>query len=268
MSTPFFSNSAAPDKSAPRRINPWRMFIGSMIPNWLQCRTEISQGAKLTYARLAQYAGKNGGCFPKQKTLATELGVSERTVREYICELVGFRLIEKERPGLGLANRYFFLDHPWMLEGQPKAKSGSGQKWQEFSAPDRKNSSVPERQKTSAPSSKENQGKRESMRKEHTHPAIAGSIPASLDEAMTIARQLGIEEAFARQEYHAKQSIGWKDGYGNEITSWPDHLQARWPVEQRKRAERRDTVRKSGKRGPSPPRQFAAGDYKQSINDL
>jgi len=99
----FFSGD-----SPRRRINPWRMFVGSMIPNWLQCRREISQGAKLAYARLAQHAGKDGGCFPKQETLAAELGVSERTANEYVRTLVKFRLIEKERPGLGRSNRYYF----------------------------------------------------------------------------------------------------------------------------------------------------------------
>src|ERR1035437_5480160 len=83
--------------SRPHRINPWRMFIGSMIPNWLQRRTEVSQGAKLAYARLAQHAGEKGRCFPRQRTLATELGVSERTVREYLRELVEFKLIESEQ---------------------------------------------------------------------------------------------------------------------------------------------------------------------------
>ena len=97
-----------------------------MIPNWLQCRREINQGAKLAYARLAQYAGRDGECYPRQQTLAAELGVSERTANEYIRTLVKFRLIEKERPGLGMSNRYYFLDHPWIHEGQPEAPPRSG----------------------------------------------------------------------------------------------------------------------------------------------
>jgi Helix-turn-helix domain len=67
-----------------RRIIPWKRFIASMSPNWLMRRREISKGAKLCYARLAQYAGQDGACFPKQCTLASELGVSERTVNNYI----------------------------------------------------------------------------------------------------------------------------------------------------------------------------------------
>jgi len=113
-------------------------------------------------------------------------------------------------------------------------------------------------------SSKENQ------RKDNTHKVIAVGLPSSLEEAIEVARQLGVEKEFAGQEYHAKKAVGWKDGYGNPITSWADHLQTRWPVEQRKRGERRatGTVRASGKRGPSPPRQFNTGDYQQPVKDF
>ena len=243
------------------------MFVGSMIPNWLQCRREINPGAKLAYARLAQYAGRDGECFPKQETLAAELGVSERTANEYVRTLVRFRLIEKERPGLGMSNRYYFLDHSWIREGQPKAPPRSGQQTRKTSAPDPQNSSGLERLETSAPIIKENQLKGESEKKEHTHRQAASRFPQSLEEAIEVAKQLGIEEEFAAQEFHAKKSVGWKDGYGNPITSWPDHLQARWPVEQRKRAERRVTGRTSAKR-PPPPRLFHNGDYQQPVKDF
>jgi DNA-binding GntR family transcriptional regulator len=243
------------------------MFVGSMIPNWLQCRREVSQGAKLAYARLAQHAGKDGECFPKQQTLAAELGVSERTANEYVRRLVKSGLIETDRPGLGKANRYFFLDHPWIHEGQPKALASAGQERQESSGLDRQNSSSQERLETSAPIVKENQQKGDSEKRRHTERRHADGLPHSLEEAVEVARQLGIEEEFASQEFHGKKSVGWKDGYGNPITSWPDHLQARWPVEQRKRAERRATSRAPAKR-PHPPRQFHPSDYQQPVKDF
>jgi hypothetical protein len=126
------------------------MFVGAMTPNWLLCRREIGQGAKLAYARLAQHAGKNGKCFPKQQTLAAELGVSERMANEYIRILVKFGLIEKERPGLGMSNRYFFLDHPWIKEGPAEARRGSDQKRKESSASDQQNSAGQDRPKASS----------------------------------------------------------------------------------------------------------------------
>jgi hypothetical protein len=265
MSAPFFSKSTDSPAPRPGRINPWRMFVGSMIPNWLQCRREISQGAKLAYARLAQHAGKDCECFPKQETLAVELGVGERTANEYVRTLVKFRLIEMERPGLGRSNRYYFLDHPWIYEGQPEAPSRSGQQRRKTSAPDPKNSSGLEPQESSAPVVKENQLKGESEKREHTHSNGANGLPQSVEEAVAVARQFGIEEEFASQEYHAKKSVNWKDGYGNPITSWREHLQARWPVEQRKRAERRVKGRTPAKRAPQPPRKFKSGDYQQPV---
>ena len=261
-SSPFSANDV-PASLPSRRINPWRMFPGSMIPNWLQHRREIRQGPKLAYARLAQYAGKEGRCFPKQKTLAGELGISERTANEYIRILVKFRLIEMERPGLGRPNRYFFLDHPWIHEGQPETRSRSDQEQQEASAPEGKENSGQEQQETSAPINEENQEEGESDIL-HTQQCPSDGLPRSLEEALEVARQLGIDQAFARQEFFTKKSVSWKDGYGIRITSWADHLQARRLIEQRKRKERRT----GAKRPPAPPRQFSESDYQQPVKDF
>lgn len=100
-----------------------------------------------------------------------------------------------------------------------------------------------------------------------THGDVHTGIPASLQEAVAIALQLGIDESFAKQEFHNKKAVGWKDGYGNPIVSWTDHLQARWPYEQRKRAERCTARRPSGNR-PGPSRQFNSADYKQSLKEF
>ena len=97
-----------------KHINPYKRFVGSLIPNWLLQRKEISPGAKLCYGRLCQYSGKNGQCYPKQITLARELGCSRSQVIRYINELVKHGLIEKIRVGLQRANRYKFLRHKWM----------------------------------------------------------------------------------------------------------------------------------------------------------
>src|SRR5215510_6169094 len=99
-----------------QRFNPYRLFVGSFLPNWLMRRTEISQGAKLCYARLSQYAGEHGSAYPSQPVLAQELGVKVRQVRSYLNELETVDLIESEQLGLSQTNRYYFLVHPWMLE--------------------------------------------------------------------------------------------------------------------------------------------------------
>jgi Helix-turn-helix domain len=98
-------------------FNPYKLFIGSFVPNWLMRRTEISQGAKLCYARLAQYAGEGGHAHPAQETLARELAVSGRQVRKYVKELIASELLMTHQFGLAQTNAYVFLWHKWMEDG-------------------------------------------------------------------------------------------------------------------------------------------------------
>jgi len=134
----------------PRRINPWRKFFGAFAPNWLLLRPEVSPGAKLCYARLSQFAGEANNCRPRQDTLAAELAVSARTVNDYLRELRGHGLLEWDRHGLGKANRYYFLDHPWIHEG-PALRAGSDSTSQKTSGQ--------QRQLSAAPIEEENQGR-------------------------------------------------------------------------------------------------------------
>lgn len=95
-------------------INPYYRDFGAFIPNWLLSRSEVSSGAKLCYARLVQYAGKNGSAWPKQDTLADELGIGVRNVQYLLKELIDLSLIHSTRQGKGLPSKYLFLDHEWM----------------------------------------------------------------------------------------------------------------------------------------------------------
>src|SRR5262245_12108586 len=95
-------------------FNPYRMFYSAQVPNWLMKRPELSPGAKLCWARLAQYAGDNGQAFPAQATLAAELAVSARQVRTYIKELLTQELLTTRQFGLAQTNAYIFLWHKWM----------------------------------------------------------------------------------------------------------------------------------------------------------
>jgi hypothetical protein len=94
--------------------NPYKLFVGAFIPNWLLERPEISANAKLVFARLCQYAGQNGEVYPAQGTLCKDIGVSKRTLQRAIEELVSFKLIEAKRTGLGQSNAYYFVAHPWL----------------------------------------------------------------------------------------------------------------------------------------------------------
>jgi hypothetical protein len=98
-------------------IIPYKRFIGSMVPNWLMVRPEISQGAKLCYGRLCQFAGKDGNCYPTKMRLAKELGVSDRMVYNYIRELEKFALIEiVQNQKTREVNKYRFLNHLWITD--------------------------------------------------------------------------------------------------------------------------------------------------------
>lgn len=113
--------------SLSRYIDPFRLFTGAFVPNWLACRKEVSPGAKLAYARLCQYSGRDGDgvARPPQEELADELGVSARTAWDYLKELAELGLIEIERVGLGKPNLYKFLWHEWMERFRSSAKSAN-----------------------------------------------------------------------------------------------------------------------------------------------
>ena len=136
------------------RINPFKLFVGSFIPNWLMSRRELTSSSKLVYARLCQYAGENGRAFPKRETIADELGLSLGMVKLCIKELKDNRLIEVKQRGLNQSNEYFFLAHEWM-ELIPDGYSASHQSGQPASHQDVQPASHIRE------SSKENQSKRE-----------------------------------------------------------------------------------------------------------
>jgi hypothetical protein len=107
-----------------KRYRPFKQFTGAMIPNWLMERKEVSLGAKLCFARLAQHEGRAGICKPKLKTLAAELGVSIASVKLYLAELLSIPLIESKQRGCMLSNEYFFVIHPWVSFRSESQDSG------------------------------------------------------------------------------------------------------------------------------------------------
>lgn len=117
MSNP---GNASIQSSLPRRagtaFNPYRKVCGFYPPDWVRRDPKLSSGAKLTYERLVRFGGKNGICHPSQKTLAIELGISERQVRRNLQELEAGGLISWRRGGRSangdrLCSRYSFLWH-------------------------------------------------------------------------------------------------------------------------------------------------------------
>lgn len=84
-----------------------------IVPLWLLARTEVSPGAKLCFGRLVTYLGGNTIAWPKQETLAEQLGVKTRQVREYLRELETHHLIETTRGGRGNPAKISLISHPW-----------------------------------------------------------------------------------------------------------------------------------------------------------
>jgi hypothetical protein len=138
----------------PTYINPYKLFYGAFVPNWLLQRTEITSGAKLMYARLCQYAGDDGHCFPSQDQLSQALGIRERQVRNQLAELIGHKLIEKRRAGLRKTNRYYFLKHRWQQAAVPlpsrDERTTEIPKRQSSAALDRQSSAALDRQSSAA----------------------------------------------------------------------------------------------------------------------
>jgi len=78
----------------------------TQVPNHILRSSDLSVGAKLTYAMLLSYAWQNDFCFPGQDTLAKDMGSGKRSVVRYIDELERAGIIAIKRQGLGMSNIY------------------------------------------------------------------------------------------------------------------------------------------------------------------
>jgi len=76
------------------------------VPNFILESSEISVGAKLTYAMLLKYARELDECFPGQDRLAEDIGTTRQSVNAYISELGRARLLTVKRRGQGKPNLY------------------------------------------------------------------------------------------------------------------------------------------------------------------
>ncbi|WP_300802491.1 helix-turn-helix domain-containing protein [uncultured Desulfovibrio sp.] len=65
---------------------PKGKIFGPILPTFV-LKLRISQGAKIMYALLCNYAGEKDRCWPSQGTLAEGMGCSVSTVKNYIREL-------------------------------------------------------------------------------------------------------------------------------------------------------------------------------------
>lgn len=144
------------------RFKPYRMFFGAFIPEWLMRSSAVSSGAKLTYARLCRYAGKDGAfANPRLEELAEEIAVSKRSVQNYLAELEEAGLIEAEQVGLNQPNRYYFL---WssMIDGDEVGVAEvATPEWQTSATQDRQDPATPSSLRESASESSSRASRRD-----------------------------------------------------------------------------------------------------------
>ena len=97
-------------------FNPYRLFYGAFVPNILLRLKEVTSTEKLFYARLCQFAGKDGECYPSYTLMSEELGITRTQAFNVAQSLVQkeFILIENIK---GKQNHYKFLWHPVFEEG-------------------------------------------------------------------------------------------------------------------------------------------------------
>ena len=99
---------------------------GACVPHWLLARTEISHGAKLTYARLAQKIDDRGVVRAHPAKLAAHLGSEVQQVMLFLVELEKRGLIEIQSPPAEAGPLCCCLpDHPWMDRSEPGVTNGS-----------------------------------------------------------------------------------------------------------------------------------------------
>ncbi|WP_309723164.1 helix-turn-helix domain-containing protein, partial [Armatimonas sp.] len=78
----------------------------TQVPNAILRTAKLSPAAKLTYAMLLSYAWQNDFCFPGQERLASDIGVTDRSVRTYLKELETKGLLSIKQQGQGRPNVY------------------------------------------------------------------------------------------------------------------------------------------------------------------
>ncbi len=78
----------------------------TQVPNFILKHADLSLGAKVTYSMFLHYAWHNDSCFPGQDRLATDMGITQGRVSQFIKELQQASLIEITRRGQGKTNLY------------------------------------------------------------------------------------------------------------------------------------------------------------------
>jgi hypothetical protein len=141
----------------------------TQIPNALLRRPDVSLGAKMTYVVLLSYAWQTESCFPGQERMAADMGVTDRSVRAYLGELVERGLLEVTRRGQGMTNVYLLKKLDPNLTGKIFRS-----RTENISGPDRKDLPVEK-----DPEEKDQDRRTSKLRKRPRPDHSVGSAPAT-----------------------------------------------------------------------------------------
>jgi Helix-turn-helix domain len=78
----------------------------TQVPNYLLRSPQLSNNAKVVYAKLLSYAWNNDRCFPGQDRMAADIGTSQPTIARAIQDLQVRGWLEVKRRGQGKTNIY------------------------------------------------------------------------------------------------------------------------------------------------------------------
>jgi hypothetical protein len=97
-------------------FNIYHHLAGPFVPYWLLSRPEISGGAKLVYALLAQQANSRGATQLHSQMAAVALGIDEGQLARHLMEMEEAGLIQVSRGNLHPEDlRIYFPRHHWMI---------------------------------------------------------------------------------------------------------------------------------------------------------
>lgn len=82
------------------------------IPKSLTRHKRLSFGAKMCWARLAQYCGENGICNPSYATLGKELGIERRQAVNLVNELIDEGFLRRAKEPGSRTTHFLFAWHP------------------------------------------------------------------------------------------------------------------------------------------------------------
>lgn len=116
----------SPNLKESSQFNVFHQFAGCFVPHGLLSMKNLSAGAKVCYALLAQQANARGATQLNLPLLAASVGESERIAVRYLVELEEAGLIESSRGNVNKEDvRISFPRHPWLTRNASSVQTAN-----------------------------------------------------------------------------------------------------------------------------------------------